>query len=80
MYATDFNDSQLRNQTAMSAEDKIAFEQMQHTIKMVGGHYSLGLPWSDRAADLEDNRVSAVKRLQCLERKLTKDPQLYDKY
>ena len=51
----EFNDSAYEPNVAMSQEDKRALEKMKSSIKLVDGHYQIGLPWKEGCPNLPDN-------------------------
>ena len=65
---------------SMSQNDKRALEIMESTVKMVNGHYEIGLPWRNNPPHLQNNRQQASQRLRSLKKRLQHDPDLLDKY
>ncbi|XP_063967618.1 uncharacterized protein LOC129271341 [Lytechinus pictus] len=63
-----------------SIQDMRARELMRESIKLVDGHYEVGLPWKYPDPGLENNRHMAEVRLKYLERRLKKDSNLAVKY
>ena len=56
----------------------VAFEEK---IERVGDRYQVGLPWKEGRRDrLVPNKASALKRLQSLQDRLKKDPEMEDRY
>ncbi|XP_037775537.1 uncharacterized protein LOC119572501 [Penaeus monodon] len=57
-------------------------QQFCGNVKFDGGRYEVGLPWKsdDCKKNLRNNEGLARKRLEGLERKLDKDPQLKEQY
>ena len=53
---------------------------MEDTLKVVNGHYQLGLPWREASVTQPNNRQLAVKRLHQLKKKLNSKPELCDQY
>ena len=51
----------------------------QETVK-VHGHYVVPLPLKSKDVNLPDNRVLALKRLNCLQRRFLKDDNFYEIY
>ena len=63
-----------------SKEDRVAFELMQNSVKIVDGHFQLPLLWRNKSVKLPNNLLVAKNRLESLKRRLTKDPQLHQCY
>ena len=74
---TEFNDSLLDNERAMSLEDKRALNIMESTAILKEGHYEIAMPWRYSPLCLPNNRILAVHRLELLRRRLVKDPVLF---
>ncbi|XP_055623324.1 uncharacterized protein LOC129766751 [Toxorhynchites rutilus septentrionalis] len=49
------------------------------TIRTASGRFETGLLWKQDEVEFPDSRPMAEKRLRCLEKRLKKDPFLYDK-
>ena len=64
---------------ALSEIDKRAIEILESTTKIVDGHYQIGLLWK-QGAFLPNNRWLALKQLEQLDQKLSKNPLLKEKY
>lgn len=76
----EFNDSLLDNERAMSLEDKRALNIMESTAVLKEGHYEIAMPWRHSPLCLPNNRVLAEHCLKLLQRRLAKDPVLFQKY
>ncbi|XP_055522525.1 uncharacterized protein LOC129716715 [Wyeomyia smithii] len=61
-----------------SAEDKRAREILQRTTKRIGDRFETGLLWKNNDPYFPDSYSLAVKRLKQLEKKLEKNPELYE--
>lgn len=48
------------------------------TVRTESGKFETGLLWKHDIIDFPDSRPMAERRLRCLERRLEKNPQLYD--
>ena len=59
-----------------SREDEMVLELLSKTTHKVDGRYEVGLIWNDSATALPNNRVVAERRLELLEKRLDRDPQL----
>lgn len=80
MFTAEFNDPAVDANATMSLNDKKALLLMESTVKLVDGHYQLGLPWKDANLKLPNNRVSAERRLRSLKRRLLGDSRLLERY
>ncbi|XP_055522433.1 uncharacterized protein LOC129716621 [Wyeomyia smithii] len=60
-------------------KDRRAREIMEKTTVRVRDRFETGLLWAEDDPSFPDSYPMAVKRLQCMERKMQKDPELYDK-
>ncbi|XP_062701454.1 uncharacterized protein LOC115254319 [Aedes albopictus] len=60
----------------MSEEDKRAHQILEETTIFVGDRYESGLLWRFDKFELPDSYPMAIKRLQCLQRRMEKDPVL----
>lgn len=57
----------------LSREDKLAVEMMNNSLKYDGTRYQLPLLWKDKNTVLPESKTNAVRRLECLERKMDKN-------
>ena len=81
LWNTDFPDEADSAAAAMSLDDCRAWKMMIDSTHFVNGHYSMCLPWRDRATTkLPPSRYQAETRLQHLSRKLLKDPVYFARY
>ncbi|XP_055645430.1 uncharacterized protein LOC129781951 [Toxorhynchites rutilus septentrionalis] len=62
-----------------SAEDRRARELLEATTIKIGDRFETGLLWRTDDVKLPDSYPMAIKRLQGLERRLLKNPEMYDK-
>ncbi|XP_019750034.1 uncharacterized protein LOC109530618 [Hippocampus comes] len=76
----DFPEHDMAEKLEMSFEDKQFMDSVSNSVKMVDGHYSIGLPFKNKDIVFPDNSVFAVQRAECLKRKLIKNPQLHQDY
>ena len=63
-----------------SLEDPIAYDIMTRHLKYVDGHFQLPLLWKNDAVKLPASRDMALKRLECLKKRLIKNSGLHEKY
>ena len=75
----EFNDSLVLPDKQMSQDDIKAIEIMNKSVQLKEGHYEIALPLKDDP-NLPNNRPLVEHRLQLLKRKLSKDPELYQRY
>ena len=57
-----------------------ALSQMKYSVKLVNGHYRLGLPWRHKSVNPPDNPEFALGRLRYLKKRFQRDPHLFKKY
>ncbi|XP_065079713.1 uncharacterized protein LOC135702590 [Ochlerotatus camptorhynchus] len=68
------------NQIVESTSEKRARELMEATtVRTNSGKFQTGLLWKQNKVKFPDSRPMAERRLQCLEKRLSKDPNLYEK-
>ena len=65
---------------AMTLEEKSATERAKRSIKFSDGHYQIAIPWKESNLLLPDNYNMVFQRLQNLERRLIKDPDVAKAY
>ena len=65
---------------AMSVEDKEALKGMENSVRIVDGHYEIGMLWKSVTPWLPNNKQMAEARLQSLKRKLQRDETFHRKY
>ncbi|PFX11376.1 hypothetical protein AWC38_SpisGene24930, partial [Stylophora pistillata] len=80
MFRSGFNESMISSKVAMSVEDKRALSQMENSVKLVNGHYQLGLPWKCKLVNLPNNREYALGRLRYLQKRFQRHPRLFEQY
>ena len=80
LFRSDFNESLISSKVAMSVEDQRALLQMEDSVKLVNGHYQLGLPWKRKSVSLPNNREFALGRLRYLKKRFQRDLTLFEKY
>jgi hypothetical protein len=80
MFRMDFSETDFHLGKGMSLEDQKALNIMGSSAKKVNGHYEIALPWRVGSPNFPNNRKRAERRLISLQRRLTKDPRLKEKY
>ena len=63
-----------------SAADARALDILESTTVHIGKRYDVGMPWAEDNIELPNNYFSAVVQLKSLEKRLTKDQTLREKY
>ena len=61
-------------------EDPIAYDIMSRNLQYEDGHYQLPLLWRNAAASLPHSRKMALRRLDSLKKRLSKDQTLHQRY
>ena len=64
----------------MSVEDQEALKGMKGSVRVVEGHYEIGMLWKSDNPWMPDNKQMAEARLQSLKRKLKRDEGFHRKY
>ena len=64
----------------MSVDDKKVIEIWNSSLMMDNGHYSMNIPFKEDPPEMPDNKSMAQKRLQSLGRRLSRDPELHQRY
>ncbi|XP_044573440.1 uncharacterized protein LOC123257680 [Drosophila ananassae] len=62
-----------------SAEDKLAVKILETTCQEKSGKYEVGFPWRGGIDKLPESRGNALKRLTCIKKKVSQEPEMYDK-
>ncbi|XP_071950851.1 uncharacterized protein [Antedon mediterranea] len=62
------------------AEDERVIQKVSESLTAVDERYSVNIPWREEGLNMDNNYEMAFKRLECLERKLTRDKMLGDNY
>lgn len=61
-----------------SEENKRARHILENTTLQIGNNFQTGLLWKQDLVEFPESFKMAFRRLQCLERRLVKEPSLYD--
>jgi len=64
----------------LSIEDQESLNKMKNSVRLVNGHYLVGMLWKSEDPWLPDNRQMAEARLQSLKGKLERDENFHRKY
>ncbi|XP_043241191.1 uncharacterized protein LOC122391399 [Amphibalanus amphitrite] len=73
-WATESFGSMFEGQVSRSRGDIRAQATLNEMTKLRDGHYEVGLLWKEDGVKMPDNRKMAERRLQSLERSLSRDP------
>jgi len=61
-------------------DKQLLLERAEKSIRFMEGHYQIALPWKQETLQLPDNYRMALNRLENLERRLKKNPQIAAAY
>jgi hypothetical protein len=76
LWKTDFEVSLVETKLCPSVEDKKALQIMEKTLKIVGGHFQVALPWRNNPPYLPNNKMVAERRGLLLKKRLLHDVEL----
>lgn len=76
----DFPEHQHKERSEMSIGDHRFLESVSKTVKLVVGHYSIGLPLKDEGLEFPNNRCVAEQRALNLKRKFLRNSKFYQEY
>ena len=64
--------------SVLTIEEKMTVEKVERSVKFIEGRYQVAIPWRDNLnkLSLPDNYKMAFQRLQNLEKRLTRDPEV----
>ena len=68
------------NDTQRSVEDEGVMKFLNESTRKVDGRYEVPLIWCDKNVNLPDNFPAAARRLEFLEKRLSRDPELATNY
>ena len=68
------------NDTQRSVEDERVMKFLDESTRNVDGRYEVPLIWHDDTVELPDNFAAAAQRLDFLEKKLNRNPELAKRY
>ena len=80
LWSTDFEDGTAVLNQPQSKKDRVTYQLMQKSVVLVDGHYQLPLPWRPAAKPLPANRKMALRRLESLKTRLSKNQRLKKQY
>ena len=64
----------------MSQEDHMFMERVSNSVKLVDGHYRIGLPLRNGDTEFQNNHSVAVQRALNLKRKFSKNHKFHEEY
>ncbi|XP_065088575.1 uncharacterized protein LOC135710053 [Ochlerotatus camptorhynchus] len=67
-------------QASFNKEEERAQRLLEQTTRRIGAHFETGLIWKQDDINLPNSYAMAVRRMQCLERKLERDPALNENF
>ena len=76
----EFNESLADLKTGISKEDNKVLSVFEESVYLKDGHYEVEIPWKNYPPCLPNNRPVAEHRLKLLKKKLTRNPDMCDKY
>ena len=76
----EIDNSGIDDNQVLSIEDNLILNKAQQSIKFVGGHYRVAIPWREEKVSLLNNYSMALRRLQNLETRLEKIPEVARAY
>ena len=77
---SDLNEAMITLKVTMSVKDQRALSQMEGSVKLVNGHYQLGLPWGQNSISPPSNHEFAMGRLGYLKKQFQCDLHLTKEY
>ena len=80
LYNKEHEESLHSTTTGPSLQDKAWTDTVNSSVRLVEGHYEVGLPVCDNQAKLPNNRAMATSRLKSLGMKFKKDERLASDY
>ena len=79
-WETDFGNQTSIFNIPTSKEDRIAYDIMNNSVKIVARHYQLPFPWKSGLELPTESHVMAERRLSSLKKRLTSNTVLCNKY
>ncbi|KAJ8385862.1 hypothetical protein AAFF_G00179280 [Aldrovandia affinis] len=76
----DFPENAQGEQLEMSKEDQLFMDRVSYSVKLVNGHYSIGLPLKNKAVKMPNNRALAEQRAINIKKKLQRDQSFQEDY
>ncbi|KAM8703163.1 hypothetical protein ACLKA7_007872 [Drosophila subpalustris] len=79
MVNESFNLEAVKPRSLLSEDDKMAVKILDKTCTKVNGRFEIGLLWRNINNVLPESYQAALNRLNCLKRKIQREPGLYNK-
>lgn len=76
----EIDSSGVESLPVLTIEEKMAMEEAERSIKFSNGQYQVSIPWKHNKLSLPDNYKMALQRLQNLEKRLVKIPEVATAY
>lgn len=76
----DFPETQQDEQNGLSKDDEQFIESVSNSVKLIDGHYSIGLPTKKGYLRMPNNKTVAEQRALSLKKRLSKDPSFRSDY
>lgn len=77
---SDFSERTEEDVTVSQEDLKFLSKLRENITQRDNGHYEMPLPFKEERPKLPNNRICALHRLNCLERRLKKNPKYYKDY
>ena len=72
----EIDNSGMESVPAMNKQESLILEKAEKSITFSEGQYQIAIPWKENKLQLPDNYKMALNRLQNLERRLLKSPEM----
>ena len=79
-YYFDIDSIGIQNYSLINEDEKHALSTLEETSRYIDNAWEVGLPWKKGLIEIPDSRPQALRRLNCLEKKLDRDPQYANVY
>ena len=79
-YDMDYNERITEDEPQKSREDIVFMKRVSDSIKLINGHYEVGLPFRDVDQHLPDNKAQTVQCAAGLKRRLEKNTKFREYY
>jgi len=76
----EIDSSGMGNLPVLSVNNKMVIDKPESSIKFVDGHYQVAIPWKDDRLSLPNSFKMAFQRLQTLEKRLMRSPEIAVNY
>lgn len=74
------NVSEPRRKQSFSQEERSVYEKVKDSLKFVDDHYEVAISWKEAKPNLPCNYDMAQQRLENIEKRLMKNPEVGDFY